>query len=132
MNNFFEDFLGTVVDFEFGVGYSISGPDINNVTTVKDADGNTVAIFPANADGSAVDMNTLKLSDIKSLNASLYNAAKAAIASESIVMQPSAAMAGVYAKVDSTSGVWKAPANVGLNSVVAPTVKISNEDQDGH
>jgi phage tail sheath protein FI len=39
-------------------------------------------------------------------------------------------MAGVYAKVDGTSGVWKSPANVGLNFVDAPAVKISNKEQD--
>ncbi|MEP6929857.1 MAG: phage tail sheath C-terminal domain-containing protein, partial [Flavobacterium sp.] len=37
----------------------------------------------------------------------------------------------VYARVDSNSGVWKAPANVGLNYVVKPTLKITNGDQDG-
>ncbi|RTZ49443.1 hypothetical protein EJ377_01995 [Chryseobacterium arthrosphaerae] len=32
-------------------------------------------------------------------------------------------MAGVYGRVDSTRGVWKAPANVSLNYVMAPTEK---------
>jgi phage tail sheath protein FI len=50
--------------------------------------------------------------------------------SQRVVLTPSSAMAGVYAKVDSTAGVFKAPANVGLNYVVAPTVKISHEDQE--
>ncbi|RSK43450.1 phage tail sheath family protein [Hymenobacter perfusus] len=40
-----------------------------------------------------------------------------------------AAMAGVYTAVDANRGVWKAPANVGLNSVVAPTVNLSDNDQ---
>ena len=35
-------------------------------------------------------------------------------------MPPGAAMAGVYTAVDSARGVWKAPANVSLNSVTAP------------
>jgi len=37
----------------------------------------------------------------------------------------------VYATVDRTSGVWKAPANISLNSVIGPTVKITNDIQDG-
>jgi Bacteriophage tail sheath protein len=45
------------------------------------------------------------------------------------LMPPSAAMAGVYTMVDNSRGVWKAPANVSLNSVVAPAVSISNEEQ---
>jgi hypothetical protein len=40
------------------------------------------------------------------------------------------AMAGVYTMVDNSRGVWKAPANVGLNSVIAPSVSITNEEQE--
>jgi uncharacterized protein len=36
------------------------------------------------------------------------------------VMPPSGAVAGVYAQTDRTRGVWKAPANVSLNNVLAP------------
>lgn len=46
------------------------------------------------------------------------------------LLPPSAAMAGVYAMVDDTRGVWKAPANVSLTSVVSPTVSISHEEQE--
>jgi uncharacterized protein len=46
------------------------------------------------------------------------------------LLPPSAAMAGVYTMVDNTRGVWKAPANVSLNSVVAPAVPISHEQQE--
>jgi phage tail sheath protein FI len=43
---------------------------------------------------------------------------------------PSGAIAGVYAMVDRTRGVWKAPANVSLNGVIGPVVKIDNLDQE--
>ncbi|SDI23098.1 hypothetical protein SAMN05421846_105122 [Chryseobacterium taeanense] len=69
------------------------------------------------------------LDDLKTTDSAKYNRIKKAIESHRVVLAPSSAMAGVYAKVDSTSGVWKAPANVGLNYVVAPTVKISHEEQ---
>lgn len=46
------------------------------------------------------------------------------------LMPPSAAMAGVYTTVDNSAGVWKAPANVSLNSVISPTLRISNADQE--
>nr|WP_185291074.1 phage tail sheath family protein [Chryseobacterium lactis] len=71
-----------------------------------------------------------KLSDLKSANSELYYQAKKAIAAKQVVLAPSSAMAGVYAQVDGTAGVWKSPANVGLNLVDAPAVKISNKDQD--
>lgn len=46
------------------------------------------------------------------------------------VLPPGPAMAGVYTMVDNARGVWKAPANVSLNSVVSPTVPISAEQQE--
>ncbi|WP_144284026.1 phage tail sheath family protein [Chryseobacterium echinoideorum] len=72
---------------------------------------------------------TLDLDSLKTSDSAKYNRIKNAIESKKVVMAPSSSMAGVYAKVDSTSGVWKAPANVGLNYVVAPTVKVSHEEQ---
>ncbi|HBA65073.1 MAG TPA: phage tail protein [Methylococcaceae bacterium] len=45
------------------------------------------------------------------------------------LLPPSGAIAGVYAAVDRDRGVWKAPANVSLNAVIAPAVTISHEQQ---
>jgi phage tail sheath protein FI len=45
-------------------------------------------------------------------------------------LPPSGAVAGVYATVDNLRGVWKAPANVSLSSVIGPTFVISNAIQD--
>lgn len=45
------------------------------------------------------------------------------------LLPPSGAIAGVYASVDRDRGVWKAPANVSLNAVTGPAVKISHEQQ---
>jgi phage tail sheath protein FI len=39
-------------------------------------------------------------------------------------------MAGVYTMVDNTRGVWKAPANVSLSAVSAPSVNITHEEQE--
>lgn len=46
------------------------------------------------------------------------------------LLPPSAAMAGIYTMVDNTRGVWKAPANVSLASVISPSVNISHEEQE--
>jgi uncharacterized protein len=46
-------------------------------------------------------------------------------------MAPSSAIAGVYASVDNDRGVWKAPANVSLNSIASLTVKVDDGIQDG-
>lgn len=54
-----------------------------------------------------------------------------AIRRENIVLPPSGAIAGIYAAVDEDRGVWKAPANVSVASVVGPVVKIDDRDQEG-
>jgi len=45
------------------------------------------------------------------------------------LLPPSGAIAGVYAATDRDRGVWKAPANVSLNAVVSPAVKINQDQQ---
>lgn len=52
------------------------------------------------------------------------------IREEAVILPPSSAMAGIYATVDSNRGVWKAPANISLSSVIGPTVTIDNNDQE--
>lgn len=46
------------------------------------------------------------------------------------VMPPAAALAGVYAMTDNAVGVFKAPANVSLATVVSPTVAIAGGDEE--
>jgi phage tail sheath protein FI len=45
-------------------------------------------------------------------------------------LPPSGAVAGVYAMVDRTRGVWKAPANVSLSGVVSVTEIIDSKEQE--
>jgi hypothetical protein len=47
------------------------------------------------------------------------------------LMPPSGAIAGVYAYVDRTRGVWKSPANVSLAGVYGVSTGITREMQDG-
>lgn len=70
------------------------------------------------------------LAAIKTNKTELYNAIKTAINGMRVVMPPSSAVAGIYAKVDRERGVWKAPANIGLAGVISPTVKITNDEQE--
>jgi uncharacterized protein len=42
---------------------------------------------------------------------------------------PSSTVAGIYARVDNARGVWKAPANESVNSIIGPTVQITSEKQ---
>ena len=47
-----------------------------------------------------------------------------------IVLPPSAAMAGVYTRVDNERGFWKAPANVGVFNVVKAMVSVARSEHD--
>jgi phage tail sheath protein FI len=50
----------------------------------------------------------------------VYKTILTGVSGSMTVMPPSGAVAGVYAQVDRTRGVWKAPANVSLNNVLSP------------
>ena len=57
----------------------------------------------------------------------VWDAAKDAV----MEVPPSGAIVGIYSAVDGSRGVWKAPANVSLNSVADLTVSIdANEQED--
>lgn len=62
---------------------------------------------------------------------SLYGQLQSLLARQRVTLPPSAAVAGVYASVDGQRGVWNAPANVALGSVIGPNKKITDDAQDG-
>ena len=98
----------------------------NNFNVIANGNGSSVLSTIAS---TSLQVNQQALSDIKSTNTSLYNQVKVLLATENVIMPPSSSLAGVYVAVDGSRGVWKAPANVSLASVVAPVVQISNLDQ---
>jgi phage tail sheath protein FI len=51
------------------------------------------------------------------------------IAGKINVLPPSGAVAGIYTSNDRTIGVWNAPANVALNSVISPTIPLTDSQQ---
>ena len=46
-----------------------------------------------------------------------------------VELPPSASVAGLYAYVDNTRGVWKAPANVSVQSTIEPVFRVSDAEQ---
>jgi phage tail sheath protein FI len=60
----------------------------------------------------------------------LYNKIKAGLTKQRVVLPSSPAIAGVYARVDRTRGVWNAPANEGIMATIKPMVKITGADQE--
>ncbi len=92
--------------------------------------GGELADMIAVLSNAAPPSTTVTLDTLETTDNTTFNKIKAEIGILPVTLPPSAAMAGVYARVDNDRGVWKAPANVSLNYVVQPTVKITNVIQD--
>jgi phage tail sheath protein FI len=82
-----------------------------------------VVIFPS-------DNDKLKYHESLKASSPTYNNILEEIRTKLNELPPSAAMAGIYTAVDSSRGVWKAPANVAVNMVNAPSINISSEQQE--
>jgi phage tail sheath protein FI len=86
----------------------------------------TAVTVNLNKDGVA---STPTLDTLLTSDSVVYYAAKAAIKKLSPTLPPSSAMAGIYANVDSTRGVWKAPANVSVSSIYDVADFVTDEEQ---
>jgi hypothetical protein len=80
----------------------------------------------ANGNGTTPDPTHLSLVQVSKV----YRDAMKAIKDYLNVQPPSAGMAGVYTRVDNFEGVFKAPANTGMNSVIEPCVNINSDEQE--
>ena len=92
----------------------------------------TSLVYPYDPKKVTVDgtTDTLDSDSIKLEKTGLYNRIKASLSEQRIIMPPSPAIAGVYARVDGTRGVWKAPANESVLEVIGPMTKITNDEQE--
>jgi len=109
----------TTIDFAYDEGAT----SVTGATAVPAPAPPTPAPAPAPA---TLD----KLNLLQTARNDLYTAAQAAIRDLACTLPPSSAVAGVYAAIDASRGVWKAPANVSLAAVVQPTIQFTNADQD--
>jgi phage tail sheath protein FI len=83
-----------------------------------------IRTLPASAvDESSTHTTLMAASDV-------YRQAMGGLLTALNVLPPGAAMAGIYARTDMTHGVFKAPANTPVMSVLSPTVAISADDQE--
>jgi hypothetical protein len=100
----------------YGYEYLDSAVDVV-ITTVTDG----VAGAPAAA---------VKLDSLLAIDKGTYFAAVAAIQKLGPTLPATPAVAGLYAAVDGSRGVWKAPANVSLSSVVDVTDVVTDQEQE--
>lgn len=70
------------------------------------------------------------LAELKDKNNAYYFMAKAAINDIEMIMPASSAVVGKYAEVDNSRGVWKAPANIGIDYAIRPEKLITHKEQE--
>ena len=109
---------------------NVAGDSIVSKINAMFGIGGELTLLIAALPNTAPTSTTVKLNTLEATDNALYNKIKAEIGLLPVVLPPSSAVAGIYARVDSDRGVWKAPANVGLNYVIQPTIKITNDLQD--
>lgn len=99
-----------------GINFYVNADETNVLVTIGEAEGE--------------ENNETALGALKSSNTAAYNATKAALRNQYVELPPSPAVAGVYAATDTNRGVWKSPANVSLNNVIEPRVRLGEIHQD--
>lgn len=125
VNNFRSNGIG-INNLKYGAAYA---PNIETVLDFAfDETATDVTVVTNGTPAAAVKLDTFKSG--AGANNRIYELSKAAIRDLSCNLPPSSAVAGIYAAVDNSRGVWKAPANVSVNSVTAPTIQFSNVQQD--
>ncbi|WOD42831.1 phage tail sheath family protein [Hwangdonia lutea] len=116
----YHPFLKTVYNYAF---------DAADVTIAHNTVDESATVGTGQFDGD--NLSDLEDSTSASFDLVTFNQIKLEINKKTVTLPPSCAMAGIYAKVDSSRGVWKAPANVSVSSCLEPTIKITHEQQEG-
>ena len=89
----------------------------------------TSADAPADGEGEAAASAVVTLATVRDELTGLYAMVVKSLGNQRITLPPSSSIAGVYANVDRERGVWKAPANESIASVIGPVRKITDEEQ---
>jgi len=95
------------------------------IIKIKDA-----AVEDANGLDEAAVSSDLTLHQTLFAASQIYKSIMTAIREKLNFLPPSAGLAGVYSMLDSQFGVFKAPANLNLASVIQPAVNITHEEQE--
>ena len=104
-----------LLNAEFADKNGIINPDMGNI----------ISAF------SSTPKTSLKEADITLKNLSKsYQLLLDSIKENMNLMAASAGMAGIYNSVDNNRGVWKAPANIAIQSAISPAIKIDSAAQE--
>ncbi|WP_053002487.1 phage tail sheath C-terminal domain-containing protein [Kordia jejudonensis] len=80
-------------------------------------------------EGSDISSDANTLNYIMNNTFAVYKSIMLAILEKKNLLPTSGAIAGIFTRVDNEQGVWKAPANVAVNSTVGPAVHIDHDQQ---
>lgn len=134
-----KDLLQTILKTELGIADAPPAIDPTDPPAEKARKGKLIkqseaitAIASDWADLPPTEVPTHKALLNKSLAAMspLFNTIVLDLKRKLNLLPPSGAMAGIYTMVDNSKGVWRAPANVSLSSVISPAVTISHDEQE--
>jgi phage tail sheath protein FI len=122
------DNIKVLRDFDFGIDQQLKNGAVYYPRVFTNLDYNY-------SNESLVRINGISgagtLAELKSLNRTWYFLAKTAISNIEMLLPASCGVLGQYVSGDNLKGVWKAPANVGINACVRPEKIITDNEQAG-
>lgn len=130
----YRELLGTS-NLKYGAAYY---PFIKTNLNYAYADSSVILSQPdeaADADSAAGRLNGLTLASLNDPAHACYDPVnyrniRNQLAGLKVTLPPSGTIAGIYATVDASRGVWKAPANVSINAVIGPSVNTDSFQQN--
>jgi hypothetical protein len=127
--------LAAITTFADAAYAATRASNVITLTATPGSAGNSIAmVYTDSGTGSGVTLSGATLTggtDGKKADKTLYNNIVKEIKKQfETTLYPSAAMAGVFARVDFERGVWKAPANVSLRLVKDPTEMVTSAQQE--
>jgi phage tail sheath protein FI len=114
----YHPFLSTAYSYAYDDAAVTLAHNVTDETNITSAGAYDTKALSELADSGDTDFNLI-----------LYNKIKTELEKQYVTLPPSSAMAGIFARVDSNRGVWKAPANESVSAAVEPTIKITHEAQ---
>jgi len=128
-------FLAAINAFADAAYTAAKASNVITLTATPGSAGNGIAmVYFDSGTGNGISLSGATLTggtDGKKADKTLYNNIVKEIKKLfEITLYPSAAMAGVYARVDFERGVWKAPANVSLRLVKDPSEMVTSAQQE--
>ncbi len=121
----FRDGVRSEINFvKYGAAYA---PNIRSVFNYQYDEATVTIEHNVNSEAGSGSLNG---SAFGTLDGATQSKVSTAIDNFSIMLAPSSAAAGVYARVDENRGVWKAPANENVVSIDGLTYKITDALQE--